>query len=112
MTAIDRLAERLRAIKDGRGGQMLNHWESDRVAHFIYEEYLPSQIIGMKGAAEILGLPTSNTLTMRLARGHDLGLAVPIDGNRITTKDAVEAYGEMHPSAPPVSDDVSHKEAS
>ena len=105
MTAADRLAKRLEALEVATPLD---------VAHFIYDEYLPTQIIGMKGAAEILGLPTSNTLTMRLARGHDLGLAVPIDGNRITTVDAVEAYGEMHPSAPPVSDDDSqqHQEAS
>src|SRR5688572_12163638 len=103
MTAADRLAKRL-------GQFALPPSTAGLIAEWLYDVYLPEQIIGMKGAAEILGLPTSNTLTMRLARGHDLGLAVPIDGNRITTKDAVEAYGEIHPSAPPVSDDVSQQQ--
>ena len=104
MTAVERLASRL--------SERIGSAPAREVAAFIYDDYLPEQIIGMKRAAELLGLPTSNTLTMRLARGHDLTIVAHIDGNRITTVDAVEAYAEIHPKPPAVGDDGTEQEAS
>jgi hypothetical protein len=114
MTAIDRLATRL------RDGFTLTPGEAERIARWFYDEYLPSQIIGMKGAADRIGLhhrdtglPNSNSLTMRLARGATLDLLVTIAGTRVTTVDAIDAYAEMHPPVKPVGDDVTQqKEAS
>ena len=115
MTAIDRLANRLKSVTQ----QSLHPGQREEIARFIYEDYLPEQLLGMKEAAERIGLlhrdtglPNSNSLTMRLSRGADIGLLVKIAGQRVTTKDAIDAYAEMHPPVRPTRDDDSHKEAS
>ena len=111
MTAVDRLATRLRAVSGGLGLPMLNEYESEQIARFIYEEYLPSQIIGMKKAAHLVGVASSNTLSMRLDRGHDLLILAKTDADRITTVDACDAYLEHHGKPAAISDDV-RREAS
>ena len=105
MTAVDRLATRLR---DRLG---LDSRTATNAAAFIYEEYLPSQIIGMKKAAHLVGVASSNTLSMRLDRGHDLLILAKTDADRITTVDACDAYLEHHGKPGSISDDV-RKEAS
>ena len=114
MHAIDRLSARLRVADE-----TLSERQAHVVACYIYNDYLPSQLLGMKEAAERIGLlhrdtglPNSNSLTMRLSRGADIDLLVKIAGQRVTTKDAIDAYAEMHPPVKPTRDDDSHKEAS
>lgn len=105
MNAIERLAKRL------LGQAALLEDEADAVASFIYEDFLPSQIIGMKEAAERLGLATSNTLCMRLSRGDGPQIVAHVAKNRITTVDACDAYLEQHGKSAAISDDV-RREAS
>jgi hypothetical protein len=106
MDAIDRLADRLDHLSES--GMPRDPWQ---VARFIYSEYLPSQIIGMKKAAHLVGVASSNTLSMRLDRGHDLLILAKTDADRITTVDACDAYLESHGKPGSISDDV-RREAS
>lgn len=91
--AADRLRQRiLVAMGDGGNTEM-----AERVRVWLQEHYLPSALLGIKGAAEYLHLRDSNTLSMRLSRGHPLRFVAEIDGNRLTTKDLLDEYVEILP---------------
>ena len=99
--AADRLRHRiLVAMGDGGNSEM-----AERVRIWLQEHYLPASLLGMKGAAEVLGLKGSNALSMRLRRGHPLHFVAEIDGNRITTRDLVDEYVEILPDWHPGGDD-------
>jgi hypothetical protein len=100
MDAVNRLANRLVHLKAG-----LTSEQAHEVAGYIYG-WLPDQLLGMKEAAKRMGLASSNTLTMRMARGHPLLIVATVAKNRLTTADAVDAYLEMHPQPSPNGDDV------
>lgn len=99
--AADRLRHRiLIALGDGGNSDM-----AERIRLWLQEQYLPGALLGMKGAAEMLGLKGSNALAMRLRRGHPLHFVAEIDGNKLTTRDLVEEYVEILPSWHPNGDD-------
>lgn len=115
MDAIERLSKRLQDLPLGEP-LALSWEESDYLARWFYEIYLPEQLLGMKEAAAYMGLlhfetrePNSNALTMRLARGHGPLIVKEIAKNRLTTKDACDAYLEKHPPRPMTRDDVSQE---
>jgi hypothetical protein len=98
--AADRLRHRiLVALGDGGNAEM-----AERLRLWQQEQYLPASLFGMKGAAHYLGLRDSNTLSMRLRRGHPLQFVAEIDGNRITTRDLLDEYVEILPDWDPTGD--------
>ncbi|HKN44649.1 MAG TPA: hypothetical protein VJW23_12070 [Propionibacteriaceae bacterium] len=83
---------------------------AERIRIWLQEQYLPTALLGMKGAAAYLGLldkdgrGSSNSLSMRLRRGHPLRFVAEIDGNRLTTRDLLDEYIEVLPDWGPKGD--------